>query len=584
MAAIDVTNKQPIRPLTDLSNAEMLNLIRNESSPAYQSRIPAATQASVERTMRNIMSYTATKNEFYSTLVNRIMQTYVNTWKWSNPLGVFTRATEMYGDTFEEVAVGMPKAQIYDPNAEYLGADNFRKWKVPVDTLFHTLDFQHFYPVTTEDKTLRRAFLSDNGLGSLTAQLITSCYNALAVDLFETQCNLFAQYARMGGYWRVHCDTDLNDPAADNSEAAARTLLKNIRTYAESLKFVSTKWNARHMPTFATPDNLVLFVTPEVKACIDVDALAAAFNMDRMNVPFDRIITIPKESFGMDGVQAILTTNNFFIDIPVIEEMTQQINPVNINSVNNYLHAWRILSVSAFQPAVLFWTGEGSTEAVTLPEGVTAAKPSFALRIHTDGTSETPTNVARGGAVQVEATTTTTNDETATWTTSAVSYALGKTEVPVSQWTRISSTGVLTVGADEPNATLPVTATATYIDPAHPEVPDTVSAQLDVPVVGDAVTPAMPVGIVKSLTIKAPVDLKKLKANFNPVQLTVLADVGGGMTIDVTRDVAYTLGGSPGFTVSSNGVFGYDIPSSTGSGGIIANGFGMKASTDFAVS
>lgn len=487
MSAINVTNKQPIRPLTDLSNAEMLNLIRNESSPAYQSRIPAATQSSVERTLRNIMSFTATKNEFYSTLVNRIMQTYVNTWKWNNPLGVFTRATEMYGDTFEEVAVGMPKAQIYDPNAEYLGADNFRKWKVPVDTLFHTLDFQHFYPVTTEDKTLRRAFLNDNGLGSLTSQLITSCYNALAVDLFETQCNLFAQYARMGGYWRVHCDTDLNDPSAANPEAAAKTLLKNIRTYAESLKFVSTKWNARHMPTYATPDNLVLFVTPEVKACLDVDALAAAFNMDRMNVPFDRIITIPKESFGMDGVQAILTTDNFFVDIPVIEEMTQQVNPVNINSVNNYLHAWRILSVSAFQPAVLFWTGEGSTEHVVLPTGIKAGAPTFALRIHADGTSDTPTNVKRGGAVQLEATTTTANDEEATWTSSAVSYSIGKTTLPLSQWTRMSDTGVLVVGADETNESIPVTATATYIDPAHPEVPNTVSAALDVPVVGDAI-------------------------------------------------------------------------------------------------
>ena len=488
MAAIDVTNKQPLRPLSDLSNAQMLNIIRNESSPAYQSRIPAATQSSVERTMRNIMNFTATKNEFYSTLVNRIMQTYVNAWSWKNPLGVFTRATAQYGDTFEEIAVGMPKAQIYDPNAEYLGADNFRKWKVPVDTLYHPIDFQHFYPVTTDDRTLRQAFLSDNGLGQLTAQLITSCYNALAVDLFETQTNLFAQYARMGGYWRVHCDTDLNDVNATDADAAAKALLKQIRAYAENLKFVSTKWNARHMPIYASTEDLVLFVTPEVKAALDVNALAAAFNMDRMDVPFERIITIPQASFGMDGVQAILTTNNFFIDIPVIEEMTQQINPVNINSVNNYLHAWRILSVSAFQPAILFWTGTASTETVTLPQGVKASKPTLRLRLHLDGTTETPTNVKRGGLVQVIADTTTTNDATATWTTSATGYEIGDAELPLSQWTTISPTGVLTVGMDERNTTIPVKARATYIDPAHPEVPAEVSAALDVPVVGDMVS------------------------------------------------------------------------------------------------
>ena len=200
MATPNVTNKQTLRPLTDFNNVQLLNMIRNESSPEYQRRIPAATQSNMDITVSTLMSSTQLKNEFYSSLINRIGGTMVHTWKWSNQLSVFTRASQTYGDTWQEVAVGMPLAQVYDPNAEYLGADNFRKWKVDVDSLYHRLDFAHFYPVTTDDKTLRRAFTSDNGLSSLTSQLIQSCYNAAEVDVFEAMCHMFTQYARLGGY------------------------------------------------------------------------------------------------------------------------------------------------------------------------------------------------------------------------------------------------------------------------------------------------------------------------------------------------------------------------------------------------
>ena len=344
MATPNVTNRQTLRPLTDFNNVQLLNMIRNESSPEYQRRIPAATQSNMDITVSTLMSSTQLKNEFYSSLINRIGGTMVHTWKWSNPLSVFTRASQTYGDTWQEVAVGMPLAQVYDPNAEYLGADNFRKWKVDVDSLYHRLDFAHFYPVTTDDKTLRRAFTSDNGLSSLTSQLIQSCYNAAEVDVFEAMCHMFTQYARLGGYWRVHMDADLNKMTSTQDEA--RGLLRQIRSWADSLKFVSTRYNARHMPTFAKPDELVLFCSPEVKSALDVQGLATVFHRTDAEPTIDRIIVVPEDRFGIDGVQAILTTDKFLIDIPVIEEMTQQTNPVNINSVNNYLHMQRIISVS----------------------------------------------------------------------------------------------------------------------------------------------------------------------------------------------------------------------------------------------
>lgn len=547
MATPNVTNKQTLRPLTDFSNVQLLNMIRNESSPEYQRRIPAATQSNMDITVSTLMSSTQLKNEFYSSLINRIGGTMVHSWKWSNPLSVFTRASQTYGDTWQEIAVGMPLAQVYDPNAEYLGADNFRKWKVDVDSLYHRLDFAHFYPVTTDDKTLRRAFTSDNGLSSLTSQLIQSCYNAAEVDVFEAMCHMFTQYARLGGYWRVHMNADLNKMTSTQDEA--RGLLRQIRSWADSLKFVSTRYNARHMPTFAKPDELVLFCSPEVKSALDVQGLATVFHRTDAEPNIDRIIVVPEDRFGIDGVQAILTTDKFLIDIPVIEEMTQQINPVNINSVNNYLHMQRIISVSGFAPAVLFWNGAASTDNVVLPAGTTAATPKLALKLSVYGEgATTPENVARGGAVQVEADTAITNDGQASWRSGAVRYSIGTTGKPLSEWTYISPTGVLVVGIDEANTVIPVQATADYINPATPEVPNTVSASLDVPVVGDGVIGFSP-SIVASITVDA-VSVKDGKTG----QAHATAVMIDGRKIDVTKQAAWTSAATATATVDNTGL------------------------------
>jgi hypothetical protein len=547
MATPNVTNRQTLRPLTDFNNVQLLNMIRNESSPEYQRRIPAATQSNMDITVSTLMSSTQLKNEFYSSLINRIGGTMVHTWKWSNPLSVFTRASQTYGDTWQEIAVGMPLAQVYDPNAEYLGADNFRKWKVDVDSLYHRLDFAHFYPVTTDDKTLRRAFTSDNGLSSLTSQLIQSCYNAAEVDVFEAMCHMFTQYARLGGYWRVHMDADLNKMTSTQDEA--RGLLRQIRSWADSLKFVSTRYNARHMPTFAKPEELVLFCSPEVKSALDVQGLATVFHRTDAEPTIDRIIVVPEDRFGIDGVQAILTTDKFLIDIPVIEEMTQQTNPVNIDSVNNYLHMQRIISVSGFAPAVLFWNGAGSTDNVVLPAGTAATTPKFALKLSAYGEGvTTPENVARGGAVQVEADTTIANDGQASWRSGAVKYSIGTTDKNLSEWTYISPTGVLVVGIDEANTVIPVQATADYINPATPEVPNTVSASLDVPVVGDGVIGFSP-SIVASITVDA-VSVKAGKTG----QAHATAVMIDGRKIDVTKQAAWTSAATATATVDNTGL------------------------------
>ena len=251
----------------------------------------------------------------------------------------------------------------------------------------------------------------------------------------------------------------------------------------------------------------------------------------------------------MNGVQAILTTDKLLIDIPVINEMTQQTNPVNINSINHYLHIQHIISVSGFAPAIMFWTGAGSTAKVVAPTGTAAKTPTFQLKLAMYGGGATnPENVARGGAVQVTADTTITNDGTATFRSDAVEYAIGDTAKQKSDYTYISPTGVLVVGLDEPNTTIPITATALYTNPATPEVPGTVSAALDVPVVGDGVIGFNP-SIIASIAVTVP-----SVTVGHAAQAAAVATMIDGRTADVTAQAAWTSGTPDNATVSESGV------------------------------
>jgi hypothetical protein len=525
---------EKLRPLNELSNAQLLNLVRNEASPMYQQRIDSATQANVKETMENMMRFTATRNEFYDVLVNRIGSTYVNAWSWNDPLAIFKRNTMQYGDTLQEISVGMPTAQLYDPNQEYLGQDAFGTFKVPINSLYHKLNRQVFYPITINDAQTRQAFTSEGaGMGQLVTQLMQSQQNADQTDEFLMICSLFAEYARMGGYWRVNVP-DVADMSS--TQAMSQTLLRYIRAWIGNLKFPSTKYNARHMPISVNdPSELVLFTTPEVKSGLDVMGLAQLFHMEPAEVDA-QIIELPAENFGMDGVQAILTTKSFLMVYDNMLENTSQRNNVSLGT-NFYLHHWQTLSVSGFQPAILFWTGPATDERIVRPTGVKAATPVMQLKLGKYGDPDVvPTSAVRAERVQVWADISIANEDEASYTVKGVQYSIGTTAKTLSEFTRINNNGVLTVGMDEPNTEIPINATATYIDPAIPEVTSAVSGSYKVKITGDGVI-GFDRRFVTSITILGAPDNKTAKVG-DTAKLTVRGNMWGSTSADAAVDLS----------------------------------------------
>lgn len=438
------------RSYKSLTNEQIISAIKRTGSDAFQTSIPDPIKASVQESAKQILSFTANRNEFTDALVNRIGKEYVNFQTFRNPLAKFKDEEMFFGDTMEEIAVGLTKAQVYDPSRDALERDIFSR-KVPdVRTAFHKINAQRHYDITIQEPMLRRAFTQPFGLDKLVAALMQSPITSDERDEFLLMTNLFREWYRMGGFFRVQVP---NLASSTATEQDAKVLLRNLREFASILSYPETDYNPARMPVAADPEDFELFITPEAKSAIDVEALAAAFNVSYAD--FDsRTTVIPGKYMPIPGVQAILTTRQWFKVVDTLRENTTADNPIGLHQ-NYFYHHHQIVSASPFQPAIMFWTGEGDNIEIedTPVESVTISVQNL------DG--ETVTEVERGEVYRVI---------TSTVTTPLGGYNTGvrieidPTSETTSDYTYLRQTGSFMIGLDEESESITINGFATDTD------------------------------------------------------------------------------------------------------------------------
>lgn len=442
-----VTSIPTYKPST---NATLLNALREEMSPAYQSRIPNVTKASINKSIETLLEVPALRNEFIDTLVNKIGLTIFKSKIWKNPLQGFKIDPLTWGAVIEEVQVGLLEAKTYDPDREYMEKEIFGRELPPVQVAYHKINRQNYYKISIREEMLRRAFLSDYGLSTMVTNLMNSLYNSANVDEFELTCSLIPVYANKGGFFKV------NVPAV-NSEASAKTLLKKIRAMSGNLAFFSTHYNAAKMPAFANEEDLVLLISPEAKAELDVEAFAAAFNIPYTDIPA-RIITIPQDRFGIDGVQAILTTKDFWIIADTLMENREINNPASLDK-NYFFHIHQVLSLSLFVPAIMFWTGAG--DVIPTDDAIVTGISAITAKYSQTGADVTGlASLTRGELYILSATAVT---APADGVNNGVIWSVVGQETT---GTYISQTGNLQIGGTETAGEITVTAETSWIDPS----------------------------------------------------------------------------------------------------------------------
>ena len=386
MAGIEIVPFDP-----DAPNAKVLNALRFEATDVYRNRIPVATQANYETVLEKLSTYTPAYNEFVSAFVNKIgLQISKNT-SWTNPFAKFKRGILPFGSTIEEYQTGLLNAYVFDPDRDYGEKALFAKERPEVQTSYHTINRQDMYKFSVQRPMLQRAFLTEGGLMGFINDLMEMPTKSDNWDEFILMTRLFAEYEQNGGFFHVLIP-DIS--ASDSTQDMARKGLRSIREYAAKLPFISRHYNAAGMPVSADPGDLELFTTPGFQAAIDVEALAALFNVPYAEVP-SRITVIPEENMNIPGVQAILTTKDFFVVADTYYDTAQIDNPAGLHT-NFFLHHHQIISFSRFVPAIAF--SDTMADSITLTEYDITEITGVTIK---DWTGTTVTEVERGRSYEI---------------------------------------------------------------------------------------------------------------------------------------------------------------------------------------
>lgn len=441
----------------ELRNEEYLAMVRDEASLEYQMRIPDPTKTELRETFEALQSDRRFWNEFAHTLINRIGSVVVRTKTFQNPFKEFKEASMLHGASVEEIAVGLVQAEHYSADKDYGEREVMGQAPIDIRTVLHHINREDKYKITMNDKILRRAFLSGEGsFNTLVNEVLSAPLISDEWDEFLIACRLFGIYEETEGFYKINVPDVKN---LDSDSADARLALRKLRATADNLTYLSSKYNAGGMPTAAQRDELIMFCTPEFKASVDVEALAAAFNISHMDF-YGRMITIPAEHLNIPGCQAILTTKRFFVMKDTLVENTAWSNPGGLYH-NYWLHHHGIYSVSRFAPAVMF-TSNPVTETIRVVSPVT----SVTTPVAEDRDGNTVTAVDRGGLYWVKATGQNAEQDD---TNTEVKFSVSGNE---STKTRIDEDGALHIGHNETAETITVTAATSWANPETGVVPD----------------------------------------------------------------------------------------------------------------
>lgn len=362
------------------STLDILNVIRQNASPEYQSAIPTITSAKeVSKVGEVLYGNFALSNEFLNALVNRIGLVRAKSMTFNNPYSRLKKGYLDFGETIEDIFVGIIKAYQFSDEKE--GAREYKKYMPNVKSAFHTINWHVVYPVSIEQEQLRKAFLSLDGVTSLIAEIVDGVYKSAEYDEFLLFKYLLIKSIASGKF----------APVSVGSTADLKNSAKAFRGTSNSLQFPKKNYNEANVLNNTPKDRQVIFMDAQFNADYDVDVLASAFNMDKatfMGSLFliddwttfdnDRFSQIRAESDGLEevtsaelalmaDVKAVLVDEDWFQVYDVLAQFTEKYVASELRW-NYFYHTWKVISHSPFANAVVFVT---TNATITTPSTLT---------------------------------------------------------------------------------------------------------------------------------------------------------------------------------------------------------------------
>ena len=340
-----------------------LNRIREISSEIYHQYIPVIDDDTDIGTLAQpLFSVPEVYNEFCSALINRIVYTQVDTLRdFKNPLKDLEGSIMPLGYAGQEIHINPAKGRRYNAD-DFAGILQKYEADVKVQYLVKNMDIQ--YPVTIIRTKLKEAFVSWESLDRFINGLSQSLYNGMYIDEFRYTKSLVSSAYKNNN---VIVDV-ITDPSS--SESVAKEFIRKSRQYFLDFQLPSTDFNAwkqvggagRPITTWTLPEDIVLLLRNDIRAYVDVNVLADAYQIGKADFlarniyPIDNFDVYSDDGekiFDGSSIYAMIADRNWFKIKPIDQFMEDQRN-ANNRSYQLYLNNIKMYEYSLFANAIVF--------------------------------------------------------------------------------------------------------------------------------------------------------------------------------------------------------------------------------------
>lgn len=312
-------------------------------------------------------------NDFVS-LLKKVVFTAVYNKTFNNPLQDLEGDRMPLGQFIEDVYVNPAQARGFNVN-DFAGL--LQKYEAQVATQYLSVNSDLQYCVTLTREKIRNAFTSWDALEGLISGYINSLYNgAYATRYAQTKGLVTAAFT--GNNVMYEKITDPTDAAS------AKLLIQKMRSAYSKMRVPSTKFNAWNkvkggqlaLKTWSDPEDIVVLISADIEALVDVNVLAEAFNMSRTDFLGRVIVVDDFNQYNEDGTVAVdgsaikaMIADKAWFKIKTQDFAMDEFYNANNRTWQYYLNDVRMCNFSLFANAVVFATDDPSVDATDIKAG-----------------------------------------------------------------------------------------------------------------------------------------------------------------------------------------------------------------------
>ena len=299
-------------------------------------------------------------NDFVG-LLKKVVYTAVYNKTFNNPLANLEGERLPLGQFIEDVYVNPAKARGFNVN-DFAGL--LQKYEAEVATQYLSVNSDLQYCVTITREKIRNAFTSWDNLEALVSGMVNSLYNGAYLQRYNaTKGLVLAAYTGN--------NIQFENVTAVSDAATAKALVEKMRATYSKMQIPSTRYNAWNkvrggnlaLKTWSDPEDIIVLISADIEAKLDVEVLASAFNMSKAEF-LGRVIVVDDFSQYNDdgtlaidgsGIQAAIMDRSWF-KIKTQDFAMDEFYNANNRTWQYYLNDVRMVNFSLFANAVVFAT------------------------------------------------------------------------------------------------------------------------------------------------------------------------------------------------------------------------------------